>query len=127
MKQISERVNNLSYEIIGAAMAVHRVLRAGLLEQIYEDALCIELEDRKISFKRQKPVGIYHKDRAIGDMRLDLLVDDLGVVEFKSVEKIAPIHTAQTLTYLKITEKTLALLINFNTPILKQGIKRVAL
>lgn len=127
MKDLTERVNDLSYEIIGAAMAVHRALGAGLLEQIYEDALCIELEDRNIPFERQKPVGIFYKGRAIGDMRLDLLVDDLVVVELKSIEKLAPIHTAQALTYLKITEKSLALLINFNTTILKQGIKRVVL
>lgn len=122
-----EQFNDLTYQIIGAAMEVHRTLGPGLLESVYEEALCIELQDRKISYERQKPAGIFYKGRAIGDLRLDILVADLIVVELKSVEHLKPIHTAQTLTYLKIMKKPLGLLINFNVTVLKTGIKRIAL
>lgn len=126
MKNTPDSLNNLTYQIIGAAMEVHRTLGPGLLEIVYEEALCIELEDRQISYERQKPAGILYKGRAIGDLRLDILVSDLVVVELKSVESLLPIHTAQTLTYLKITNRPLGLLINFNVTVLKTGIKRLA-
>jgi GxxExxY protein len=127
MNDVDKRTNDISYQIIGAAMDVHRTLSPGLLESIYEDALCIELEDRYILFERQKETGIFYKGRSIGNMCLDLLVDDRVVVELKAIDTLLPVHTAQLITYLKITDKRLGLLINFNVPILKHGIKRYIL
>lgn len=127
MKELDQTTNDLSYKIIGAAIEVHRTLGPSLLENVYEDALCIEFEDRLIPFERQKDVGITYKGRPIGNMRLDILVNNLIIVELKSVERLMGIHEAQLMTYLKITEKRLGLLINFNTRVLKTGIKRIAL
>lgn len=124
---LDAQTEQIAYDVIGAAMEVHRTLRPGLLEQIYEDALCIELEERGIVYERQKPVGIWYKGRSIGDMRLDILVADRVIVELKSVERLEPVHTAQVLTYLKVTQKRLGLLVNFNVSILKNGIKRIVL
>lgn len=127
MQELDARTNDLSYEIIGAAIEVHRALGAGLLESIYEDALCIELDDRHIPYERQKDIRITYKGRQIGIHRLDLLVDDLVVVELKAVQRLESVHTAQVMTYLKITNRRLGLLINFNMRVLKQGIQRVIL
>lgn len=127
MREISQETNNLSYQIIGAAMEVHRSLGPRLLESIYEDALCIELEERNIPYERQKIVDVQYKGCRLGDMRLDILVADSVILELKSVEKLLGINQAQLMTYLKITQKRLGLLINFNIPVLKNGIKRVIL
>ncbi|MCB9461454.1 MAG: GxxExxY protein [Anaerolineaceae bacterium] len=127
MQELDARTNDLSYEIIGAAIEVHRALGAGLLESIYEDALCIELDDRHIPYERQKDISLTYKGRQIGAHRLDLLVDDLVVVELKAVQRLESVHTAQVMTYLKITNRRLGLLINFNMRVLKQGIQRVIL
>jgi GxxExxY protein len=122
-----ERADVLARAVIGAAIEVHRELGPGFLESLYEEALCVELALRRIRFQRQLPVDAAYKGQNIGQARLDLLVDSLLVVELKSVDALAPIHTAQVLSYLKLTRKPLALLINFNARILKDGIKRVAL
>ena len=127
MKGLDERTNALLYEIIGAAIEVHRVLGPGLLESIYEDVLCIELEERNIQYHRQKPIAIVYKGRSIGSGRIDILIDDRVIVELKSVGQLIPIHTAQIMTYLKLTGVKLGLLINFNTELLKNGIKRIIL
>jgi len=127
MEEFDETLNDLSYQVIGAAMEVHRILGPGLLESVYQEALCIELEDRSIPYEQQKIVGIEYKGRAIGDMRADVIVDKRIIIELKAVERILPVHQAQLLTYLKITKIRLGLLINFNTSILKNGIKRVVL
>lgn len=124
-KQPSAEVNALSHEVIGAAIEVHRVLGPGYLESIYEEALCIELQARGIPFARQITFGVDYKGRRIGESRLDLLVGDRLVVELKAVEMLMPIHTAQALSYLKATGRELAIIINFNVSILKDGIKRV--
>jgi GxxExxY protein len=122
-----ERADVLARAVIGAAIEVHRELGPGFLESLYEEALCVELALRGIRFQRQLPVDAAYKGQNIGQARLDLLVESLLVVELKSVDALAPIHTAQVLSYLKLTRKPLALLINFNARILKDGIKRVAL
>jgi GxxExxY protein len=103
------------------------VLGPGFLEVVYEEALCVELSLRKIPFVRQAQVPIWYKAQQIGEGRLDLLVADCLIVELKAVEALAPIHTAQLLSYLRATGQRLGLLINFNVPLLRQGIKRVAL
>ena len=127
MKEVDKRTNSLSYEIIGAALEVHKILEPGLLESVYEDALCIELEERGIRYERQKEIGISYKGKNIGKGRIDVLVDNLVIVELKAVEQLMPIHKAQVMTYLKITNLRLGLLINFNTTLLKNSINRIIL
>ncbi|HEX8221401.1 MAG TPA: GxxExxY protein [Chloroflexia bacterium] len=122
-----EAVDQIARRAIGAALEVHRVLGPGFLEVVYEEALCVELSLRKIPFVRQAQVPIWYKAQQIGEGRLDLLVADCLIVELKAVEALAPIHTAQLLSYLRATGQRLGLLINFNVPLLRQGIKRVAL
>jgi len=118
--------NRLTEEIIGAAIEVHRALGPGLLESIYEECLAIELELRGLGFERQRPVQIAYKGRRVaGDLRIDLLVDHKVVAELKAVERLLPVHEAQLLTYLRLSNMKVGLLINFNVPILKDGIKRM--
>jgi GxxExxY protein len=120
-----KKVDELAHAVIGPAIEVHRQLGPGFLEGIYEEALCLELSDAGISFERQKEIGIVYKGRSIGKHRLDLLVGGSLIVELKTVEALADIHKAQAISYLKATRLTLGLLINFNAPILKNGIQRV--
>ena len=120
-------INSLTEQIIGAAIEVHRHLGPGLLESAYEEALAIELELRRIPFERQTAIPFTYKGHPIGDYRLDLLVGDKVVVEIKSVERHDPVFEAQLLTYLRLTGKKVGLLINFNTRLLKQGVKRLIL
>ena len=123
-----KRENELSKEIIGAAIEVHSHLGPGLLESAYETCLVYELSQRNIPFERQKPIPVVYKDvRLDAGFRADLIVDGLVIVELKSVEKLAPVHEAQVLTYLRLTECKLGLLLNFNVSLLKDGIKRLVL
>ena len=116
----------LSRDIIAAAIEVHRELGPGLLESSYEECLCHELKTRGITYERQKSLPVSYKDvRLDCGYRMDVVVDNLVIVEIKAVESMLPIHTAQLLTYLKLANFKLVLLINFNTPQLRQGIKRV--
>jgi GxxExxY protein len=117
----------LTGRIIAAAIEVHRNLGPGLLESVYEAALCIELEEAGIRFGCQPPVPIVYKGRTIAQHRLDVVVEDLVVVEVKSAERFDPVFEAQLLTYMRLAAKPLGLLINFNVPLLKSGIKRYAL
>ena len=123
----SAALNDLSNRIIGAALEVHRVLGPGFLESIYEEALGIELKLRSIPFVAQYPISVGYKGRQIGEGRLDLLVANSLVVELKAVEVLLPVHTAQLHSYLKATGHKLGLLINFNVPLLRDGIRRVIL
>ncbi len=127
MKEIDGEVDRLARVVIGAAIEVHRCLGPGLLESMYEEALCIELAERHIPFAQQVEVAALYKGRLIGAGRLDLLIDECLIVELKAVDTLAPIHTAQALAYLRMTGQRLALLINFNVPILRDGTKRVVL
>ena len=118
--------NALSHEIIGAAIEVHKVLGPGMLEFIYEEALVIELEARGLNVVRQAEVEVSYKGRRLENkLRLDTLVDGSVIVEIKSVERVLSVHDAQLLTYLRLAEKKLGLLINFNTVVLRNSIKRV--
>lgn len=117
----------LSYRIIGAALEVHRALGPGLLERVYEDALCIELSDRNIQFERQKHIGVLYKGHDVGNYIADLIVEKRAIIEVKAVSRLAPVHTAQLINYLKICNLRAGLLINFNVLILKEGIKRIVL
>lgn len=114
----------LTERIIGCAIEVHRQLGPGLLEATYEEALCIELQDAKMAFKRQVPYPVLYKGRNIGEYRLDLIVQDAVVVEIKSVERFNSIFEAQVLTYLRVSGRRIGLLMNFNSRLLKEGIKR---
>jgi len=121
-------VDRLSNLVIGAAIEVHRHLGPGLLESVYEKALQVELETQGISCERQVPVPLIYKGVNLGaEYRIDMLVGGVLVVELKTVEAIAPIHEAQLLTYLKLTAHTVGLIINFNVPLLKDGIRRMVL
>lgn len=117
----------LTERIIGCAIAVHRELGPGLLESTYEKALCIELEEKGLSFERQTTIPVVYKGRPIGDYRMDLLVEDEVIVEIKSVERLIPVYEAQLLTYLKITGKKTGLLLNFNAALMKDGMKRLVM
>ena len=118
--------DSLSREIIGAAIEVHRYLGPGLLESVYEHCLCKELSERGILHRQQQPLAVRYKGDVLDcGYRLDIVVEDKVVVELKAVNALEPIHEAQMLTYLKMLECKLGLLINFNVPVLKRGIKRI--
>jgi GxxExxY protein len=120
------RLNELSEAVIGAAIEVHKQLGAGLLESSYEQCLCRELSLRNILFACQKPLPIKYKGMTLDcGYRIDLLVEGVLVVEVKAVEKLLPIHEAQLLTYLRLGNWQLGLLINFNVEVLRLGIKRL--
>ncbi|HTY87247.1 MAG TPA: GxxExxY protein [Candidatus Acidoferrum sp.] len=121
----NRKTDELARAVIGAAIEVHRQLGPGFLESIYEEALGIELEGRNIPFERQKEISVLYKRRQIGGQRIDLLVGDSLIVELKAVDALADIHTAQVISYLKATGLSLGLLINFNVPVLKQGVRRI--
>ena len=117
----------LTESIIGAAIEVHRVLGPGLLESIYEEALCIELETRGITFQRQAEVDVNYKGHIIKGMKVDILVAGQVIVEVKSVSNLPEVATAQVLSYLKATGLKRGLPLNFDQPRLVDGIKRISL
>ena len=118
--------HELSGEIIGAAIEVHRVLGPGLLESLYEEALVVEPGLRAIKVSRQLEVPVDYKGHRLQNLlRLDLLVDDQIIVEVKSVEKILPVHEAQLLGYLRMSQLRLGLLINFNSALLSKSVRRI--
>jgi len=118
--------NELTEQIIGSAIAVHRELGPGLLESVYEECLVQELELRGLHCQRQKKIAIRYKDKPLHtDLRIDLLVSGQVLIELKSVSKLLPVHEAQLLTYLKLTQVQVGLLINFNDVTLRRGLKRV--
>jgi GxxExxY protein len=106
-------------------MEVHRQLGPGLLESVYETAMTTELDEQGLSFRRQIGIPLYYKGRLISEHRPDLIVDDAVVVEIKSITRIENIHVAQVLTYLRVTGHRVGLLLNFNTIVMKNGIRRV--
>jgi GxxExxY protein len=116
----------LTADVIGAAIEVHRALGPGLLESAYLECLCAELEMRRVPFQREVPVSLTYKGHLLDcGYRLDLLIDRKVVVELKAVEKRSPIHEAQMLTYLRLRHLPVGLLINFNVPVLRAGIRRL--
>jgi GxxExxY protein len=120
-------LDEVAHAVIGAALEVHRVLGSGYLESVYQKALQVELEKRRIPFSPEQEVAVSYKGEQVGEGRLDLLVDGLLVVELKAVEALLPIHPMQLHSYLKATGHKLGLLINFNVPLLRDGVKRVIL
>ena len=123
----SEEASRLSKLVVGAAIEVHRHLGPGHLESAYEEALGIEFSLRNIPFQRQVPIVLLYKGQHVGQSFLDFLVGGLLLVELKAVESLLPIHQAQVISYLRITGKQLAILINFNVTLLKHGVRRIVL
>ena len=122
------RRDSLTEEIIGSAIDVHRVLGPGLLESAYQECLCVELGLRELRFVSQMQLPVLYKGlRVDAGYRLDLVVEDLVVVELKSVEHLLPLHEAQLLTYMRLGQFATGLLLNFNVPVLKNGIRRMKL
>jgi GxxExxY protein len=117
-------LNELTKTIIGAAIEVHRVLGPGLLESIYESAMCIELDDRGLKYKRQMRVPASYKGRLLGEYKIDFIVEDLVVVEIKTVAVVLPIFEAQLITYIRLAKKHVGLILNFKAPLMKDGIVR---
>ncbi|MEH2134717.1 MAG: GxxExxY protein [Nostoc sp.] len=126
-REVGEEMNQLTGEVIGAAIEVHRVLGPGFLEEVYKEALIIEFFRCGIPHVVEKGVTVNYKGHEVGKGRLDFLVANCLIVELKAVQNLAPIHEAQVLSYLKMTNYPLALLINFNVSLLKDGIKRIIL
>jgi GxxExxY protein len=111
---------------VDAAYRIHTRLGAGLLESVYEAVMAYELQKRGLRFERQKPIPVVYEGMHLGEgFRADFIVEDVVIIELKSVEHIAPVHKKQLLTYLRLTNKHLGLLINFNTDLIKNGITRL--
>ena len=128
MSEPSEAADRCAKAVIGCAIEVHRTLGPGFLEAMYEQALAFEFGLRGLSFQRQPAVDVAYKGQLIGHGRLDFLVERTLVIELKTVDQLAPIHTAQVMSYLKALRLDLGLLFNFNVPTLVQGgIKRIVL
>jgi GxxExxY protein len=124
---INMDINNLSSKIINAAIEVHKELGPGLLERVYHKCLIIELVERGLKVQSEFPVPIKYKSKQVDDegYRIDILVNDTIVLELKSVENVKGVHKKQLLTYLRLTNKPLGLLINFNETLVKDGITRI--
>ena len=117
----------LTHSIIGCGIEVHRHLGPGLPEGTYEEALCIELSETGLTYTRQVAVPVTYKGRIIGEHRPDLVVCGKVVVEIKSVERLHPVHVAQTLTYMRVLRAPVGLLMNFNTDVLRTNVRRLAI
>lgn len=119
-------INEITEIIIGSAIAVHKSLGPGLLESAYEACLAFELADRGLSVERQKALPVVYRDVKLDcGYRLDLLVEERVIIELKAIDRLLPIHSAQLLSYLKLSECKVGLLINFNVKILKNGLRRI--
>ena len=122
-----ERLNAITLIIIQCAIEVHRTLGPGLLERIYLVCLCYELRNRGLTVVAQRVLPIHYKEMVFDlGYRIDVLVEDEIILELKAVEMVLPVHYAQLLSYLRLANKRLGLLINFNVPVLVKGIKRIA-
>ncbi len=123
---MTERINQVTQKVIGAAIEVHKHLGPGLLESAYEECMCHELTLRGSAFDRQMPLPVRYKGVKLDcGYRLDIVVQNMLILELKACEKIEPIHRAQLLTYLKLSGIRLGLLLNFGVPVMKDGIVRI--
>ena len=122
---LAQDYNLITYKIIRCAIEVHKILGPGLMESVYEVCLYEEMQHYGLTVERQKSLPVNYKGNSLHkEFFIDQLVDNEIILELKSVESILPVHEAQLLTYLKLSEKKLGLLINFNVPVLKEGIRR---
>lgn len=127
-KPITEREQWLTWQLMNIAITVHKTLGPGLLVSIYEKCFCYELAKRNIPFVRQKPLSIVYRDMEIDEaMKIDFLIDDLIIIQLKAQENHHAVWEAQLLSYLKLTGKRLGYIMNFNVPLMKDGIKRMIL
>lgn len=128
MKILPPQFDSLSQKIIGLAIEVHRILGPGLLEAAYEHCLCHEFDQHLVEYRRQVPLPLRYKGAKLDcGYRLDILVENALVIEIKAVEKLLPIHSAQMLTYLKLSPAKIGILMNFNTVELRNGLRRLEL
>ncbi|NDV64086.1 GxxExxY protein [Bacteroides sp. 224] len=128
MAIVDKEINDLSYKIIGCAYRVHKELGPGLLESTYEACLCYELEKENLFFEKQKELPVIYMNQKLDcGYRIDILVENKVIIELKSVDQLLPIHTAQVMSYLKLSKLHLGLLINFNQTNLQHGIRRYVL
>ena len=125
MDEPEDVLNQLTGKVIGAAIEVHRELGPGFTKSVYEEALCREFELQGIPFERQPRFEVFYKGEKVGEGRVDMLVGGMVIVELKAMEALAPVHSAQVLSYLKMSGLTIGLLLNFNCAVLKNGIKRI--
>ncbi len=114
-------------QTIGCCLEVHRAFGPGLREAVYAAACCFELESRSIPFECEKPLAVFYKGRFLCQQRVDIVVDGRLVVEVKSVERIHPAHVAQAVSYLRLLKARVGLIVNFNVPVLRHGLRRVVL
>lgn len=122
----TQRLNRITEKAIGCAIDVHRVLGPGLLESAYEECLCYEFSQARLRFTRQVELPVIYKEVKLDcGYRMDLVVENEVVIEIKAVERMIPLFEAQLLSYLKMAQKPIGLLINFHVPVLKSGIKRI--
>jgi len=125
-KPLTERENWLAGQVVDIAICIHKALGPGLLEGIYEKCFCYELSKRNIPFEKQKIVRLQYDNLIIDEgLRIDILIDDLVVIELKAQEYYHPVWEAQLLSYMKLSDKRLGLILNFNVPLMKDGIKRM--
>lgn len=118
--------NEISRELMEIFLKIHRVFGPGLLESVYEQAICYELAKRGISFQRQQGIEVKYEGKSLNiGFRADIIVESKVIVEIKSIEAIAPVHFKQVLTYLKLSDLKLGLLVNFNVSLIKEGVSRV--
>jgi len=120
-------LEHLVTETIGSCISVHRELGPGLLESTYPRAVAVELKTRGVKFELERSIPVRYRGQVLCHQRLDLLIDSRLILEIKSVERILAIHVAQVISYLRVTGTRIGLLVNFNVPILAQGIRRVVL
>jgi len=127
-KPLSDKEKQLASQIIDIAITIHKSLGPGLLESVYEKCFCYELKKRKIPYMKQQCIDIFYDDLVIGDgLRIDILVDDHVIIELKAQDNQHPIWESQLLSYLKLTGKRLGYILNFHTPLMRDGIKRMIL
>lgn len=126
-RKLPNHYNEITQQVIGAAIEVHQQLGPGFLERTYEAALSVELDLRGIAHERQYPVALTYKGHPVGEGRVDLFVEDSLVVELKTVDHLSPTNHAQVIAYLKALKQPLGLLINFNVAVLSKGVRRVIL
>ena len=118
-------LNDITGEVVDASIKIHKTMGAGLYEKVYEDCLCHELSKRNIRFERQKSITAHYEDLIIASaFKIDILVEETVIVELKSIERFLPIHDCQIITYMRLAKINTGLLINFNVPLVKDGIKR---
>jgi GxxExxY protein len=125
--QLPDDLEDLIHRTIGCCIAVHRALGPGLLENIYSRGVCLELQATKIPYEAEKQIPVWYRGQLLCYQRLDLVVAEQIVVEIKAVDRFNPVHRAQLLSYLRVSNLRVGLLMNFNVPVLQDGLKRVVL